>query len=149
MDLSFSGITTAAIQKYNQGAGGKSQAECDSLLRGLCFSFQETCYAMLTEVTERALAHTGKGEVLLVGGVAASKRFKEMMEIMCQERDAKAFVCPIEYSGDNGVNIAWTGLLAYKHGQKAVNRTTHGVRHAPVDFNSLWRVDQAEIPWMK
>lgn len=140
MDLSFSGITTAAIQKWNKETKGKSQGERDAVLRDLCFSFQETCYAMLTEVTERALAHTGKNEVLLVGGVAASKRFREMIEIMCKEREAKAYVCPIEYSGDNGVNIAWTGLLGYKNCQKPVEKA---------DFNSLWRTDQAEILWMK
>lgn len=140
MDLSFTGITTAAIQKYNQGIEGKSPADADKILSDLAFSFQETCFAMLTEVTERALAHTGKSEVLLVGGVAANKRFKEMMEIMCKERSAKAYVCPIEYSGDNGVNIAWTGLLDYKSGQKPVKKA---------DFNSLWRTDQVEILWMK
>lgn len=140
MDLSFSGIVTAVIQKYNQGIRGESKREQEQLLRDLCFSFQETCYAMLTEVTERALAHTGKNEVLLVGGVAASKRFRDMIEIMCKERGAEAYVCPIEYSGDNGVNIAWTGLLGYKHGQKSVDKA---------DFNSLWRTDQVEILWMK
>ena len=36
---------------------------------------------MLTEVTERALAHTGKDEVLLTGGVAANSRLQEMLDI--------------------------------------------------------------------
>ncbi|MFA4820241.1 MAG: KEOPS complex N(6)-L-threonylcarbamoyladenine synthase Kae1 [Candidatus Aenigmatarchaeota archaeon] len=142
MDLSFTGITTAAIQKYNKD-------KSEQMLRNLCFSFQETCYAMLTEVTERALAHTGKSEVLLVGGVAASKRFREMIEIMCQERGAKAFVVPKEYSGDQGVMIAWTGLLMHRSGVKPVSKQTHGVRHTIVDYNSMWRTDQAEITWME
>lgn len=140
MDLSFSGIMTAAIQKYEKGAKGKSRGEKDSLFSDLCFSFQETCYAMLTEVTERALAHTGKKEALLVGGVAASKRFREMMEIMCKERGASCFVVPREFSGDQGAMIAWTGMLGYKNGQKPASNS---------DFNSLWRVDQTEVPWMK
>lgn len=139
MDLSFSGIMTAAVQKYNKGAEGKNQTEKEQLLRDLCFSFEETCFAMLTEVTERALAHTGKSEVLLVGGVAASPRFREMIDIMCKERGAKSFVVPREYSGDQGVMIAWTGLLGYRNGQTA---------HNP-DFNPLWRVDQTEVPWVR
>ena len=69
MDLSFAGITTAALQKLEEGAA----------LEDICYSLQETCFAMLIEVTERALAHTGKNEVLLVGGVAANKRFSEMI----------------------------------------------------------------------
>jgi glycoprotease/Kae1 family metallohydrolase len=58
MDVSFSGILTAAEQLAQQGTP----------VGDLCFSLQETCFAMLTEVTERALAHAGKDEVLLGGG---------------------------------------------------------------------------------
>jgi glycoprotease/Kae1 family metallohydrolase len=134
MDMSFSGIMTSAIQKYNNGSGDHA-----ALFKDLAFSFQETCYAMLTEVTERALAHTGKKEVLLVGGVAASKRFRQMIEIMCKERGAKSFVVPQEFSGDQGAMIAWTGLLAYKNGQKPTKQP---------DYNSLWRTDQVDIKWM-
>ena len=132
MDLSFSGIVTAALQKYKKD---KTQ------LNDLCFSFQETCYAMLTEVAERALAHTGKSELLLTGGVAASKRLKEMLDIMTKERGAKALFCPLEYCGDNGVNIAVAGYLAAKAGQKAI-------KNRDADFNSRWRVDEVEVKWM-
>ncbi len=132
MDLSFSGIVTAALQKYKKDK---------TRLNDLCFSFQETCYAMLTEVTERALAHTGKDELLLTGGVAASKRLREMLSIMAKERDAKALFCPLEYSGDNGANIAVAGYLSAKAGQKAI-------KNKDADFNSRWRVDEAEIKWM-
>jgi universal protein Kae1 len=140
MDLSFSGILTAAVQKWEKESKNKNESEQSQLLSDLCFSFQETCYSMLTEVTERALAHTGKSEVLLTGGVAASKRLTEMLNIMCRERDAEFFVCPIEYSGDNGSMIAITGFLAYKSGQKPIKK---------IDFDSRWRVDEVEILWMK
>ena len=35
----------------------------------LCFSLQETTFAMLVEITERAMAHVGAKDVLIVGGV--------------------------------------------------------------------------------
>ena len=66
MDLSFSGIITKAVNLFKKGAS-KSD---------LCFSMQETIFAMLTEVTERAMAHCGKKEVLLIGGVGANKSAK-------------------------------------------------------------------------
>ena len=47
---------------------------------------------MVTEVTERALAHTEKKEVLLTGGVAANKRLQSMLEVIAEEHDAK-FSC--------------------------------------------------------
>jgi N6-L-threonylcarbamoyladenine synthase len=147
MDLSFSGILTSAVQKWKKESRGKTQAEQSALLGDLCYSFQETCYAMLTEVTERALAHTGKEEVLLTGGVAASKRLTEMLGIMCSERGAVFHSCPIEYSGDNGSMIAITGLLAAKSGQRPAKPMQ---AQPPIfDFNSRWRVDEAEISWMK
>ena len=131
MDLSFSGILTSALQKFRKGIK----------LEDLCYSFQETTYAMLTEVTERALAHTGKSEVLLTGGVAASQRLQEMLGIMCKERGARLFVCPKEFAGDNGAMIAWAGILAYSSGQSIpINKA---------DFHQRWRTDDVEIRWIK
>ena len=71
---------------------------------------------MVTEVTERALAHTEKKEVLLTGGVAANKRLQSMLSVIAQEHDAQFNVVPLEFATDNGAMIAWTGVLAYKHG---------------------------------
>jgi N6-L-threonylcarbamoyladenine synthase len=127
MDLSFSGLVTEAIKKYKQGVKPED----------IAYSFQETCFAMLTEVTERAVAHTDKEEVLLVGGVAANKRLQEMLKIMTSERGAKFFVVPQEYAGDNGSMIAWTGILAYQKGYKILIEDSR--------IKQKWRVD--EIEW--
>jgi glycoprotease/Kae1 family metallohydrolase len=108
MDLSFSGIVTEAVRRVKQG-----QSKQD-----ICFSLQETAFAMLTEVTERALAHTKKNEVLLTGGVAANSRLQDMLRIMCRERGARFSVVPRELSADNGAMIAWTGILMHKAGMK-------------------------------
>ena len=129
MDLSFAGIVTQAERLLKKGIPVKD----------VCFSMQETCFAMLVEVTERALAHTGKNETIIVGGVAANKRFKEMLEIMCRERGAKAFAVPMEYASDNGAMIAWTGILQFKHGWK------NGLEK-PIDGN--WRGDETDIIWI-
>ena len=129
MDVSFTGILTAAKKKYSEGVK----------IEDICYSLQETCYAMLVEVTERALAHAGKSEVLVVGGVAASQRLKEMLDIMCSERGAHFFAVPIEYARDNAAMISFTGLLAYKSGQKPTEKP---------DFNPRWRTDEAEILWI-
>lgn len=126
MDLSFSGLVTESIKKFNNGVKAED----------IAFSFQETCFSMLAEVTERAVAHTDKEEVLLVGGVAANKRLQEMLRIMTEERGAKFFVVPQEYAGDNGAMIAWTGLLAYKKGYKVSIENSH--------IKQKWRVDEVE-----
>jgi tRNA A37 threonylcarbamoyltransferase TsaD len=82
----------------------------------LVYSLMHNAFAMVTEVSERALAHTGKKEILLAGGVAASPILQEMMEKMCKERKAKMFCPPRGVLVDNGAMIAWLGLIKFKHG---------------------------------
>jgi N6-L-threonylcarbamoyladenine synthase len=130
MDLSYTGIITEAIKKLKQGYK----------LEDLCYSLQEICFAMLVEVTERAIAHTGKEEVLLTGGVAANKRLQEMMKIMCEERGAKFYTVPKEFAGDNGAMIAWLGMLMFKHGAKSINLRS-------VKPKSRWRTDDIDVIW--
>jgi len=96
---------------------------------------------MLTEVTERAVAHTEKQEVLLTGGVAANSRLQEMLRIMCKERGAKFFVVPHEFSGDNGTMIAYAGLLMYKSAKKPFKLND-------TEINPKWRTDEVEINWL-
>jgi len=94
---------------------------------------------MVAEVAERGLVHTGKTEVLLVGGVAKSKLLREKLKKMVKSHGAKfGFVNP-KYAGDNGVMIAFTGALALKAG------VTIGVEESVI--RPRWRVDEVEVPW--
>ncbi len=107
MDVSFAGIVTAAERLVGKAS-----------VPNLCFSLQETCFAMATEVAERALAHTKKTELILIGGVAANKRLIEMLTLMCSERNICFKAVPLAYAGDQGVMIAWQGLLEYCAGKR-------------------------------
>ena len=130
MDLSFSGLLTAIILEYRKGIHS---------LEDLCFSMQETAYAMLGEVTERALAHTGKPEVLLTGGVGANKRLREIVGDIADEHGAVSNYVPIRLATDNGAMIAWTGVVAYLSGVRTPIETSF--------IDSNWRLDKVEIPW--
>lgn len=129
MDFSFSGLTTAA----------KDALEYESM-EDVCYSFQETAFAMMVEVTERALAHTGKNEVLLAGGVGANMRLRDMIDIMCNDRGASSYVPEKRFMGDNGAMIAYLGLLMYRSG----NIT--GLKNSHVDPN--FRPDSVEVTWI-
>jgi len=132
MDLSFSGLLTAAIRELESGK---------HKLEDLCFSLQEVAFSMLVEVTERALAHTEKRELLLTGGVAANKRLQEMLKIMAEEHDVEFHAVPKEYALDNGAMIAWTGILAYKSGLIT-----------PIEKSYVklkWRLDETPTPWIE
>lgn len=128
MDVAFSGILTAALAKGEEAS-----------LPDLCFSLQETCFAMLTEVTERAMAHTGKEEVLLGGGVAANRRLQDMVATMAAGRGATSFCPPRSLLVDNGAMIAWTALLMYQHG------LTTPVEESHVRQN--FRTDEVSVTW--
>ena len=77
MDVSFSGLLKAT-EAYTQDKRFRTSREesgsVDDVITpaDLCFSLQETVYAMLVEITERAMAHIGSKEVLIVGGVGSA-----------------------------------------------------------------------------
>ena len=134
MDLSFSGLYTAAKKMIESDSFGKSYGMND-----VAYSLQETAFAMLAEVTERALAHTQKDEVLLTGGVAANKRLQEMIAYISKEHNARFEVVPHKYAGDNGVMIAWTGALRYQSEGERDNLFTV--------IDPKERMDTLSIPW--
>ena len=131
MDLSFSGLLTAAVRKYESGES----------IKDVCYSLQETAFSMVTEITERALAHSKKREVMLCGGVAANTRLREMISVMVEEHYAQFYQPPIKYCGDNGAMIAWMGQLMFHYGRvQKVDETT---------VIQKYRTDQVDVPWMK
>jgi len=127
MDVSFGGILTNLKQKINSGKFKKQD---------LAYSAQETIFAMLLEVSERAMAHTKKTELLLGGGVACNTRLQQMAKIMCKERSAKCFVPKNEFLVDNAAMIAWLGILQYK------SSGTCDINIRPYE-----RTDDIEIKW--
>jgi N6-L-threonylcarbamoyladenine synthase len=126
MDVSFSGILTNLRNKLKKHK-----------LEDLCYSLQETVFAMLVEVSERALAHCQKNELILTGGVAANNRLRKMCEIMCKERGARLGVPPKKYCVDNGVMIADLGLKMHEAGLKG--RTKIDQKQRTDEVEVLWR----------
>ncbi|MFB6292133.1 MAG: KEOPS complex N(6)-L-threonylcarbamoyladenine synthase Kae1 [Candidatus Nanohaloarchaea archaeon] len=128
MDFSFSGLVTEVQRKV-----GDVEDEV------LANSFQEHAYAAVVEALERAMAQEESNEALLTGGVAMNSRLREMVDLMCKQRGAKAYFPPKEYCMDNGVMIAHQGLLELEAG-----RTT------PVEDSAKrpnWRPDEVEVTW--
>ena len=169
MDVSFSGLQTklknlldknGQLGKSNQpdkfflerlARGRKSNSDPKSppvenpkfsteLLEDLAFSMQETVFAMLVEAAERALAHTGKKELLLGGGVACNSRLQEMCRLMCEERNVKYFCPERSLLVDNAGMIAYLGLKMYKARifEKDLDK---------IDINPRERTDDVQVKW--
>lgn len=107
MNVSFSGMLTMLERLI-----GKEPVE------DLCFSLQETAFSMLIEVSERAMAMLGVDEFIIAGGVGANIRLRQMASEMCRERNAVFKDYPTEYYADNGVMIAWEGVVQYLLGER-------------------------------
>ncbi len=133
MDVALSGILTNLRQKL--------ESEKYSL-NDLAYSLQENVFAMLVEVSERALAHTGKKELLLGGGVACNKRLQEMCRIMCRERGARFFCPENSLLVDNAAMIAFLGEILFN------NKDYVDVKNIDnIDILPRQRTDQVEIKY--
>jgi len=130
MDISFTGMLTKLKHLYDSK---KYKTE------ELAYSLQETTFAMLLEVSERAMAHCNKKELALGGGVACNSRLQEMSKIMAKERGAKCFIPEIPYLVDNAAMIALTGYLMYK-GRNKLKKTNPQIY-------PYQRTDQVEVDW--
>lgn len=131
MDIALSGILTNLKQKLESKK---------FKLEDLAYSLQETVFAMLIETAERALAHIGKKELLLGGGVACNSRLQEMAKIMCEERGCKLFVPEKSLLVDNAAMIAYLGEIMFKKGIKYKN-------FSGLDILPRERTDDVSVKW--
>ena len=136
MDVSFSGILT-----YVETEAKKLLAlESNVTKADLCFSLQETLFAMLVEITERAMAHTGQNQVLIVGGVGCNKRLQAMMADMVRERGGTLCAMDSRYCIDNGAMIAQAGIFALQFGQQTKLEDSWCTQRYRTDaVKTIWR----------
>ncbi|KAJ9142750.1 tRNA N6-adenosine threonylcarbamoyltransferase [Pleurostoma richardsiae] len=141
MDCSFSGILARADDLAAQMRAGKPGADGRPITpEDLCFSLQETVFAMLVEITERAMAHVGSNQVLVVGGVGCNERLQEMMGAMAAERGGSVYATDERFCIDNGIMIAHAGLLAYETGFRTpLEEATCTQRFRTDEVHVKWR----------
>lgn len=133
MDVSFSGILSFLEERT------ATLLKEDCTKEDLCFSLQETIFAMLVETTERALAHCNSSEVLIVGGVGCNIRLQEMMGEMCNERGAKLFATDERFCIDNGIMIAHAGAEMF--------RAKLSTKWEDTFITQRYRTDEVETIW--
>eukprot|EP01071_Lankesteria_metandrocarpae_P010652 Lankesteria_metandrocarpae@DN5362_c0_g1_i11.p1 len=134
MDLSVSGVLTS-LECLHKNELKKGQCTREDL----CLSLQEHVFAMLVEITERAMAHANSCEVMIVGGVGCNLRLQEMMTQMATARGAVVGAMDDRYCIDNGAMIAHTGLLAFMKGV-----TTP---FDECDVSQRYRTDECVVLW--
>jgi N6-L-threonylcarbamoyladenine synthase/protein kinase Bud32 len=132
MDFSFSGISSAATERYEAGTP----------VEDVCCGLQETVFAMLTEVTERALSLTGSDELVLGGGVGQNARLREMLATMCDQRSADFFAPEARFLRDNAGMIAVLGAKMLAAGDTlAIEESGIDADFRPDEVPVTWRAD--------
>ncbi|XDV24613.1 hypothetical protein PO909_028736 [Leuciscus waleckii] len=111
----------------------------DVSFSGILSYIEETLFAMLVEITERAMAHCGSQEVLIVGGVGCNMRLQEMMGVMCKERGARIFATDESFCIDNGAMIAQAGWEMFRSG--------HVTELLDSWITQRYRTDEVEVTW--
>jgi N6-L-threonylcarbamoyladenine synthase/protein kinase Bud32 len=129
MDFSFAGITSAAQDAVEDGVP----------VADVCRGLEETIFAMLTEVAERALSLTGRNELVLGGGVGQNARLQGMLEAMCETRGASFFAPEHRFLRDNAGMIAALGARMHE-----ADDTT------PIEASAVrpdFRPDEVSVTW--
>ena len=136
MDFSFAGITSAAKEAYDDGEP----------VEDVCRGLQETIFAMLCEVTERALSLTDRDEVVLGGGVGQNARLREMLAAMCEDRGATFFAPDARFLRDNAGMIAVLGAKMIAGGDTlAIDASSVDPDFRPDAVPVTWRT-AVEVP---
>ncbi|WP_394739139.1 bifunctional N(6)-L-threonylcarbamoyladenine synthase/serine/threonine protein kinase [Natronococcus roseus] len=136
MDFSFSGIMSAAKQRYDDGIP----------VEDVCFSLQENIFGMLTEVSERALSLTGSDQLVLGGGVGQNARLREMLEEMCAQRGASFHAPEPRFLRDNAGMIAVLGAKMYDAGDTlALEESRVNPDFRPDQVPVSWRADEPDL----
>jgi N6-L-threonylcarbamoyladenine synthase len=131
MDVAFAGLQTNLLHKIESGEFTKEE---------LAYAAQETVFAMLVETAERAMAHVGKSELVLGGGVGCNKRLQEMCRIMCEERGATFYPVENQFLVDNAAMIAWAGKVMFERG--GISTQVEEATIKPYE-----RTDDVEVTW--
>ena len=108
-------------------------------MEDVCYSVQETVFAMLLEVSERAMAHCEKNELVLGGGVACNSRLKEMAQQMCRDYGARCIIPDNQYLVDNAAMIGVLGIKMFNAGNiTKIERS---------NINPYERTDDIRVNW--
>ena len=114
MDMSFSGLKTAAINLIHN-----AQQKGEALDQpALAASFAAAVSEMLAPRTMEAAKRCGYGKIAVAGGVAANSRIRADLEAACKKTGDKLYLPPLSLCGDNGAMIGCQGYYEYLAGKR-------------------------------
>ena len=118
-DFSFSGLKTAMLRQV-RALEAEHQAESAPLpLADLAASFEQVVAQVLVERSCRCAREQGLGTLVLVGGVAANRRLRQLLEQRCDLDGLAWRVAPLAYCTDNAAMIGVAAAQRLAGGQSS------------------------------
>ena len=128
LDVSFSGLKTAAINLIHNAEQKGEQLDVPSL----CASFTYTVRDMLVPRVMKALDQTGYKTLAIAGGVAANSVIRASFEQETAQRGVRLCMPPLSLCGDNGAMIGAQAYYEYLAGNTA-DQSLNAFATMPVD----------------
>ena len=115
LDLSFSGLKTAAINLIHNAQQKHEEIDIPSL----CASVSAAVSSALVSRTELALAQTGRRTLAVAGGVAANSRIRAEVTALAQRLGVRLCLPELRFCGDNAAMIGAQAYYEYLAGHTA------------------------------
>ncbi len=109
-DFSFSGLKTAVLRKVE----AIRSAGLEIPTSNLAASFEKVVAEVLVERSIKCLLDNNLDSLVMVGGVAANNRLREMMLRRASEKSISVYMAPKNFCTDNAAMIGTAALLRLK-----------------------------------
>ncbi len=129
-NFSFSGLKTAVLNLLKKEK--KVRAE------DVAASFQETVVEILLKKSLKAIKDTGIKRLVVVGGVSANTRLREVFGKASKEHNFELFIPHPKLSTDNAVMIAYAGVERFKRGVVAPLDVNPQPNIPLEEFGKIW-----------
>ena len=122
LDFSYSGLKSSVLQLINRLERNKEEV----VKEDIAYAFQETALNMLIEKTNNSLKkYDNIKQVVVVGGVAANSRLRELMTKNIERYpNIELIIPPLVNCTDNAAMIAASAAIEYKYHNIADNTLT-------------------------
>ena len=137
-DFSFSGLKTAmlrTVQSETESLQGSSALP----VADLAASFEQVVADVLVQRSLRCANDHGIRELVMVGGVAANRRLRTLMQQRAEQQGIAVSIAPLEYCTDNAAMIGAAALMRLHAGASGTSlRTGVAARWPLTDAGALY-----------
>ena len=115
LDMSFSGLKTAALNLIHHAEQIGEELDINSLCASFCSAVSDT----LVPRVVMALQQTGHTKIAVAGGVAANSRIRADILAAAEKLGAQVYMPPLSLCGDNAAMIGAQAYYEYLAGNTA------------------------------